>query len=233
MTLLVILIILKYNSKFYEDSDYEQGNYECQNPYFYKSIEKKVEYEGYFYLWNYTDIWQTISLNIMKLETFENGILYALELDQLEVSDPLDEINLGRRYLGYFYVTEQTVYYVSAAMEGYTEEENRKIIDRIQKNEAKFIEESIIVCCENGTNDITNEQGYHAFVEVNGERRIFRYYNDYFYGSKEYMLIVWEKGNGIVYYVHGNGNKNMHIEFGVNLQKEQQEDYGSPYKLFH
>ena len=47
------------------------------------------------------------------------------------------------------------------------------------------------------------------------------------------MLIVWEKGNGIVYYMHGNGAKNMHVEFGTDLELQQQTDYGYPYKLFH
>ena len=77
------------------------------------------------------------------------------------------------------------------------------------------------------------ENGYHSFVEVDGERRIFRYYNDYFYGSKEYLLIVWEKEKGIVYYMRGNGAMNMHVEFGVDLKREQLTDYGNPYRMFH
>ncbi len=64
-----------------------------------------------------------------------------------------------------------------------------------------------------------DDAGYHAFVEADGEKRIFRYYNDYFYGSKDYLLMVWEKGKGIVYYMHGNGQKNMHVEFGTDLKK--------------
>ena len=39
-----------------------------------------------------------------------------------------------------------------------------------------------------------DDAGYHAFVEADGEKRIFRYYNDYFYGSKDYLLMVWGKG---------------------------------------
>ena len=48
-----------------------------------------------------------------------------------------------------------------------------------------------------------------------------------------HLLMVWEKGKGIVYYMHGNGQKNMHVEFGTDLKKQQKEDYGYPYKLFH
>ena len=35
--------------------------------------------------------------------------------------------------------------------------------------------------------------------------------------------MVWEKGKGIVYYMHGNGQKNMHVEFGTDLKKQQKE----------
>ena len=91
----------------------------------------------------------------------------------------------------------------------------------------------MIVCCEKGTEDITDDNGYHAYVEVDGDKRIFRYYNDYFYGSKEYMLMVWEKGQGITYYIHGNGAKNMHVEFGSHIKEKQKVDYGYPYKMFY
>ncbi|MDE7206549.1 MAG: hypothetical protein K2N90_05240 [Lachnospiraceae bacterium] len=234
--LLVIAIAVAIVLAIYikcHNNNVTKHEYECQNTYFYTATEKRVEYEGYFYTYSYRDIWQNINLHITNLQTFENGALYTLELEQLESADPLDKIALGRRYLGYFYVTDNAIYYTSATMEGYTDGENKRILRQIQTDEAAFLEECDIVCCENGTVDVTDENGYHAFVETDGDRRIFRFYNDYFYGSKDYKLIVWEKGKGIVYYIHGNGAKNMHIEFGADIDKEQQTDYGYPYKLFH
>ena len=229
-TALVVVLMIYINR---QNNNATIQEYESQNPYFYTTTEQKVEYEGYFYTHSYRDIWQNIDLYITNLQTFENGALYTLELEQLESTDPLDKIALGRRYLGYFYVTDNAIYYTSATMEGYSDAENRRILRQIQTDEAAFLEECDIVCCENGTVDVTDENGYHAFVETDGDRRIFRFYNDYFYGSKDYKLIVWEKGKGIVYYIHGNGAKNMHIEFGADIDKEQQTDYGYPYKLFH
>ena len=44
--------------------------------------------------------------------------------------------------------------------------------------------------------------------------------------------MVWDKGNGLTYYVRGNGAKNMHVEFGNNIKEEQTADYGYPYKSF-
>ena len=43
--------------------------------------------------------------------------------------------------------------------------------------------------------------------------------------------MVWEKGKGLVYYIHGNGNKNMHVEFGENIREKQEESYGNPFDM--
>lgn len=235
VAVIVLAVIIKDHDKNTAVSEYDH-----ENPYFYTAEQTQIEYEGYFYTYSYRDIWQNIDLYITKLQAFESGVLYTLELEQLESTDTWDQIALGRRYLGYFYVTDKAIYCASfspeassAPEEGYTAAENEKIIHRIQTDETAFLEECYMVCCEDETADTADENGYHAFVEADGDRRIFRLYNDYFYGSKEYMLIVWEKGNGIVYYMHGNGAKNMHVEFGTDLERQQQTDYGYPYKLFH
>ena len=156
-------------------------------------------------------------MHIKELKSFQNGSLYALELDQLNVTDPFDQFALGREYLGYYYVTSEDIYYMPSDTGGYTEEKNEIIISGLESDEDLFLKEWTIVCCENGTADVVDNAGYHAFVEADGEKRIFRYY----------------KGKGIVYYMHGNGQKNMHVEFGTDLKKQQKEDYGYPYQLFH
>lgn len=216
-----------------ENPKLEKENKTCSinsNAYFYAEEETAHTYEGYFYLHSYTDLWQDIDLYIKKLQSFHDGALYALELEQPTSSDPYDNL-LDRKYIGYFYVTAENIYYLPVNAEGYTQENNNSIINQIKSDEAKFLERCTVVCCENGTEDIIDENGYHAFVEVEGEKRIFRYYNDYFYGSKDYILMVWEKGKGLIYYIHGNGSKNMHVEFGNNIKEEQGVDYGYPYKL--
>lgn len=202
------------------------------NTYFYESEETIHTYEGYFYLHSYTDLWQDVELYITRLDSFSNGILYMLELEQPESSNPYDEL-LNRKYIGYFYVTDEIIYYLPASEEGYTDENNSRVIEKIQCGGADFPEQCMIVCCENATGNIADDNGYHAYVEVDGDKRIFRFYNDYIYGSKEYMLMVWEKGQGITYYIHGNGAKNMHVEFGRNIKEEQKVDYGYPYTMFH
>ena len=215
--------------KFVREAD------KCSNAYFYAEGETAHTYEGYFYLHSYTELWQDVDLYITELESFSDGTLYALELEQPELSDPLDEL-YGHKYIGYFYVTDKIISCYKDHMtneDGFSDENNKRIIEWIKRDEADFLEHSTIVCCEEGTEDITDENGYHAYVEVDGDRRIFRDYNDYFYGSKGYMLMVWEKGKGLIYYMQGNGSMNMHVEFGHNIKEEQKADYGYPYKRFH
>ena len=205
------------------------------NEYFYAEGETVHTYEGYFYLHSYTALWQDVDLYITELEHFSSGTLYALELEQPESSDPLDEL-YGHKYIGYFYVTDEIISYYKDHItneDGFSDENNKRIIEWIEKDEADFLEHGTIVCCEEGTEDITDENGYHAYVEVDGDKRIFRVYNDYFYGSKGYMLMVWEKGKGLTYCMSGNGNMNMHVEFGHNIKEEQKADYGYPFKRFH
>ena len=74
---LILLVILC------SENDKEESRHEPQNTWFYMPTQKEVEYEGYFYPYSYRDIWQDISLHIKELKSFQNGSLYALELDQL------------------------------------------------------------------------------------------------------------------------------------------------------
>lgn len=183
-------------------------------------------------LWVWLSFVLPVELYITRLDSFSNGILYMLELEQPESSNPYDEL-LNRKYIGYFYVTDEIIYYLPASEDGYTDENNSRVIEKIQCGGADLPEQCMIVCCENATGNIADDNGYHAYVEVDGDKRIFHFYNDYIYGSKEYMLMVWEKGQGITYYIHGNGAKNMHVEFGRNIKEEQKVDYGYPYTMFH
>ncbi|MDE7062695.1 MAG: hypothetical protein K2O73_05565 [Lachnospiraceae bacterium] len=189
------------------------GSNNEENAYFFPQEQTSVEYESYIYPLSSREIWQPLNLNIKKLKEFENGILYALELDQLEeTDDPWDQISMGRQYLGYFYVTEIAVYRKAVeTSDGFTQEQTDKMIELIEKDEEAFCADCTIVCCENGTEDIVDEDGYHAYVEASGEQITYHMYNDYAYGTKPYEKIVWEKGKGIVYYVYGAGNMLMNV----------------------
>ena len=68
--LIILVIVCSENGK-------EESRHEPQNTWFYMPTQKEVEYEGYFYLHSYRDIWQDISLHIKELKSFQKGSLYA------------------------------------------------------------------------------------------------------------------------------------------------------------
>lgn len=186
--------------------------------FFFSDGTSTVEYAGYIYSLDSNEVYQNVYLDIEKIQKFERGILYTLELEQLDVENKWDEIKMGRRYLGYFYVTEDKIYRVPvASYEGYTEEQTKELVNLIENNEQSFIEQATIVCSEDGMDEEVDKNGYHTVIKVDGEKRIFQLYNEYISGTKDYETIVWERGKGIIYYKRGAGNMLMHIEFGVDV----------------
>ncbi len=217
----------------------EQKKPSVRNPYFYQNQEKVVEYEGYFYLHTYVGIWQNINLNIKKLGTFEHGTLYTLKLDQLDRSDPDERLGWQQRCMGYFYVTEDIIYMYRDRE--FSRKQNRKIKWTLQRDDEEFLKKAWTVCCEEEIDKRDNDdERYHSFVNAKGNWIIYRYIPEdsargmpEFTGSKSYWLIVWEKGNGIVYWETGRGGMDMHVEFGVDLKEKQKIDYGYPFKRIH
>ncbi len=190
------------------------------NLYFFQDGVSEAEYEGFFYPLSCREIEQNVILNIVLIDTFKEGKLFTLELEQLQVTDPEDEITMGRRYLGYFFVTEQTIYRMHVKdYEGFTDEQTRDIVECIKQNFNTFIDMCDIVCSDNEIEDYVDEDGYHTGVRVSGNQRIYYLYNEYTSGTKEYEKIVWEEEKGIVFYERGAGSMLMHIEFGVDLNE--------------
>lgn len=206
---LLLLIVIIYMVK---------GRDKEANNFFFKDGQGTIEYEGIFYPLSSNIIQQNINLQIRKVMEFDKATLWALELEQLDVVDPLDEIRMGGQYLGYFYVTEDMIYKKPLPdMNGYSQERDEEVIQMIQDDEGKFLEGCYIVCSEEETENIVDANGWHKYIEVDGEKRIFHMYNDYIGGTKEYERIVWERGKGIIYYHHGSGSKLMDVEIGLNL----------------
>ncbi len=186
--------------------------------FFFEDGTGTVEYDGYIYSLDCNEISQKVTLDIEQVQIFESGILYTLELEQIVVENEWDEIKMGRRYLGYFYVTENKIYRVPvASYEGYTEEQTKEVLNLIENDVQSFIEQATIVCSEEAIEEQVDENGYHTMVVVDGEKRIFQLFNEYTSGTKDYETIVWERGKGIVYYKRGAGNMLMHVEFGVDV----------------
>ncbi len=183
------------------------------NVFFFKNSEESIEYDAIVYPLSCREIEQEVELNITEIATTNNGTLYKMELNQPPVKDDLDKIRMGRRYLGYYYVTKDNIYlrFVSG-MDGYTEEKDNAVMSELLENEEYFIGTCYVVCNDAGTDKIADENGYYTYVEVNENQRTFYRYNEYMYGTKDYYKIVWEEEKGMVYYLHGSGNRLMEIE---------------------
>lgn len=183
------------------------------NEYFFKENQMQAKFDGVLYPLSSREIKQDITLNIIEIEKLEHGTLFKLELEQPPVEEPLDEMRMGARYLGYYYVTKDVIYLKPLGdMEGYTDEKDNGIVTEIRENEEEFLEECYIVCSEEETDDKPDENGWYSYVKAIGERRFFYLYNSYSGGTKEYCEIVWQKGAGMVYYLHGTGNRLMEVE---------------------
>ena len=185
-----------------------------KNDFFYTGGTQTVTYNGYIYSLNANEIWQDVYLDVTEIETFENGTLYTLELQQIDVEDEWDEIRWGRRQLGYFYVTDDIIYKRTVrSEEGFTEEETSNCISLIESDEQAFIEQCYVVCSDTAVADVEHENDYHTYIEAIGDVRSFQLYNDYIGGTDAYETIIWQKGKGIVYYQFGEGDMRMHIAF--------------------
>jgi len=183
------------------------------NEYFFKEDQMQVKFDGVLYPLSSREIKQEIRLNITEIEKLEHGTLYKFELEQPPVEEPLDEMRMGARYLGYYYVTKDNIYLKPLGdMDGYTDEKDNRIVTEIKENEKEFLEGCYIVCSKEETNDDPDENGWYSYVKAVGERRFFYLYNKYSGGTKEYCEIVWQKGEGMVYYLHGAGDRLMEVE---------------------
>ena len=60
------------------------------NPYFFRPGQTEVVYQCYHYSLNFRDIEQNIKLHIIKIRELDEGILYILELDELDEPDHQD-----------------------------------------------------------------------------------------------------------------------------------------------
>ncbi len=191
------------------------------NPYFFRPGQREVVYQCYHCSLNGNNIEQNIKLHITKIRELDEGILYTLELDELDEPDPYDRMGSYRRYLGYFYVTEEEIWRVYRPGVSYTAEMTEDVVRRMEETGLEAFDERVIVCNEPGTDSAADENGWHEYVDVEGDKRIFRLYSAYIGRTTEYQRIVWEKGKGITYYINGAGSMKRHVELWQDIPEER------------
>lgn len=191
-----------------------------EDTYFFKDYETQVTCDALINNLDGEEKVYTLTLNINKLKEMEHGTLYRMELEQPEVEDTIDKISMGRNYLGYYYVINDRIYlrplYEYSETGGYTEETDQTVIEELQKDEESFLKEQCrLVNCNEETDRTADEDGWISYVKIIGDTHIYYLYNNYSGGTKEYRKIIWQKGKGMTYYLHGAGNRKMEIELFV------------------
>ena len=183
------------NSKISSQTDTKITDKEIVNPYFFTNNISAQSYKGKFLFDDIIE--QDLTLNIYELANFKNGKLYELKLDSIE------GINAERLNLGYFYVQEDTIYKIAPT------EQN---LDMLKANE-ELPEDSIIVCQDTEIEDSLdeNEQGFHHYLDINGNEREYHSYNNQV-STGYYESFTWKKDIGLTNYRSGYGAENDSIE---------------------
>ncbi len=176
---------------------YETGNYD-KTPYFFSGNQEKLPYNALLYTSDSEEIQQSLYMNISREKVFEDGTLYSLYMSLPDAEESWDGSSPEYLSLGWYYVTEHTVYRIfGPEAEGDKRDRKKEAIQIVRDG---MYDRCMIVCNEGGTEDAEDENGMHGCVERNGNRRIFHGYCDTVNGRKEYETIVWEKGRGIICY---------------------------------
>jgi hypothetical protein len=140
-----------------------------------------------------------VSVSIDMVASLKKGTLYELKINM----ERDNEIPTERMKLGYFYVQKDRIYKFDAT---------KGNLKSMLYNET-LPEDCVIVCQEEEMKDALgeDEQGWHHYIEVVGDRREYHSYNDE--GTTGYYeSFTWEKGKGLVNYRSGFGAESDAIE---------------------
>ncbi len=176
-----------------------EDNKPQSNTFFFKNNITEATYSGTFAFGE--DVQNVdVQLNIEQIAQLKDGAVYELELE------PVDGVGEERLNLGYFYVQKNTIYKFSAS------QENLESL----KSSGKLPEDSVIVCQEKVLKDNSGEDepGFHYYIEVDGNKRVYHSYND-MTGTGYFESFTWEKNKGLVSYRSGFGAENDLIELQV------------------
>ena len=84
------------------------------------------------------------------------------------------------------------------------------------KSSGKLPEDSVIVCQEKALKDKLGEDepGFHHYIEVDGNKRVYHSYND-MTGTGYFESFIWEKNKGLESYRSGFGSDNGLIDLQI------------------
>lgn len=156
---------------------------------------------------------QEVFLDIREIEEFSHGTLYSLELSQDSLNGLQEIIPKEMKYLGYFYVTENEVFFKPFEEIGENVDEyDISIISQAETNGCDFLEEWYNISTTQCTRKNTENYEEILRVEIAGNKCFF--YDQVYQKNnenKEDYLIVWEKGRGLLYYFYQTNAMEMYL----------------------
>ena len=165
------------------------------NSFFFKNDVSKLNYKGKFLFDDIVE--KDVKLNVNEVANLKYGKLYELKLD------PIEGIPNERLSLGYFYVQKDKIYKIES-----TEENLSKL-----KSSGELPSGSVIVSQDKEIKDTLgkDEPGFHHYLEVNGDKRVYHSYNNQV-STGYYESFTWERGKGLINYRSGYGAERDSIE---------------------
>lgn len=163
--------------------------------YFFSDDRSEYVYHGSFLFNDIVE--QDVRLNIDPIAQFNDGMAYALKLE------PVEGVPEERLCLGYFYVEGDRIYRFEPT------EENLVILQKGKE----LPQNGMIICQGKEIEDPLGEDepGYHAYLEAQGNVRVYHSYNSQV-NSGYYESYTWEKGKGLTAYRSGFGAERDAIE---------------------
>ncbi|MCR5343415.1 MAG: hypothetical protein K6E70_08670 [Butyrivibrio sp.] len=150
---------------------------------------------------------ESVKVKVEKKETYSEGDVYTITLLRDECPGSTDVDGSDRFRLGYYYVTEGSIYYL------------RDIVDETPAEEG-FLENGVVVCAPE--DDESTVDTFELRIEHDGDICRYRCW-DTAVETGWYCRMEWTKGVGLTYYRSGYGAEAEPIEIaleGVEVDRE-------------
>lgn len=172
------------------------------NPYFCVEEDISIEFQGEIFFDDFGDIpipKCKTAIYFEKITNLRQGVLYHLTIN------PISGLNIPEERLsvGYFYVQEDKIIRLWGNDNNIWSLSSEEIEAIVSSD--KLPSQSEIVCQENEIKDSLqeDEEGWHQYLVVDGNRREFHSYYKYPQSTGYWESFTWEKGIGLVSYKSG------------------------------
>lgn len=194
---------------------------DTDNPYFFRHSLITANAK-YFAVTEGKQHEETVNAEVSLVKTYEEGDVYKFTIDIISDYFSTWYIQGGEPVNMFFYVTPDKIYLISRYVQtepgetAYYYFGGDELVTKILDTDEKLVNNSLIVCQEEETEDNTgaeqysmstnNKENEHYSISKNGNQIFCSYYQLRVSGDMLYRdKFLWEKGKGLVAYLTGYG----------------------------